>query len=152
VTYRVWIVVGLVAAGGGMAVAIDDGELPAFVEWNDVCFPHEMHFVDMELECESCHHETNAVELSVPHEAFFEDLWIDCATCHKTGATAASPVACSSCHHDSPTDVADETLGSKVVIHKSCWNCHEAGTGQQASRSCKTCHSGEHHHPSAQPE
>lgn len=153
-TFRVYVVAVLLCAGWAMLTAVD-GSVPdsgpaTFVERQDVCFPHAMHFDDLGIECETCHHETNAAVLSIPHEEYFEDLWIDCATCHKREAGAAESMACSSCHHNSTTDIADETLASKVVIHKSCWSCHETGTGAEASSACKTCHNNEHLHPSPQ--
>ncbi|MFQ5605012.1 MAG: hypothetical protein ACE5HS_17220 [bacterium] len=49
---------------------------------------------------------------------------------------------CSNCHHTSPANIADETLRSKVVIHKNCWQCHEIGQGAEASANCGFCHSG----------
>jgi hypothetical protein len=103
-------------------------------------FPHSIHASDFEIECATCHHETNATALSMPHTDYFEDFWIDCRTCHRAGASPASPQSCSACHHSSPTTIADETLSAKVVIQQSCFGCHEGGTGQDASRSCGFCH------------
>ena len=103
-------------------------------------FPHSMHASDFEIECVTCHHETNAAALSMPHPDYFEDFWIDCQTCHRAGASPAFPQTCSACHHSSPVTIADETLSAKVVIHQSCFGCHEGGTGQDASRNCGFCH------------
>lgn len=104
-------------------------------------FPHEKHAGEFEVECVTCHHETNAKPLSIPHQDYFDDLWINCGTCHhKAGAVALGPQACSTCHHARNGDIADETLSAKVVIHKNCWSCHEVGTGASASATCKTCH------------
>lgn len=109
----------------------------------EVTFPHQQHYEEFELECKTCHHETNAAELKFPHEDYFDDFWIDCKICHhKTGATTLVAQACSKCHHDSPANIADETLSSKVVIHKNCWECHEVDKGEEASKNCKLCHSG----------
>ena len=105
-----------------------------------VDFPHSMHAADLEIECVTCHHETNATALRMPHPEYFEDFWIDCQTCHRAGASPTSPQACSACHHSSHTAIADETLSAKVVIHQSCFGCHEGGTGQDAARSCGFCH------------
>lgn len=44
------------------------------------------------------------------------------------------------CHHGSPVTIADETLSSKVVIHRACWECHPTGTGSEASQRCDLCH------------
>lgn len=109
----------------------------------EVSFPHRYHIDELEIECSTCHHETNAVRLHFPHEDYFDDFWIDCTICHRqTADTQLMPQACSKCHHASPTNIADETLSSKVVIHKNCWSCHEAEKGEEASRSCSFCHVG----------
>ena len=119
-------------------------ELPEIISSStaagSVEFPHSMHALDLEIECETCHHETNAATLSIPHEEYFEDFWIECQTCHRAGAASADPQPCSACHHSSPTTVADETLSAKVVIHQNCFECHEGGTGREASQSCALCH------------
>ena len=107
----------------------------------EVTFPHQLHFKDLELECQVCHHETNAATLRMPHEEYFEDFWINCSICHRgEGSTVSQPQSCSNCHHDSPTNMADETLSAKVVIHKNCWECHELEKGEKASQSCSDCH------------
>jgi len=107
----------------------------------EVTFPHQLHFEDLELECLTCHHETNAATLQMPHPEYFDDFWINCKICHKgSGAVVSQPQSCSNCHHDSPTDIADETLSAKVVVHKQCWGCHELETGEKASQSCSDCH------------
>ena len=108
----------------------------------EVVFPHKVHFNDMEIACESCHHETNARMLDIPHREYFADFWIDCTTCHHPSDQPRRAMSCSACHH-CPVHCADETLSSKVVIHQSCWGCHEIGVGAEASSSCVTCHSGE---------
>ena len=107
----------------------------------EVSFPHQFHFEDLEFECQTCHHETNASSLKMPHEDYFDDFWIDCRICHRSDGSAFSqPQSCSKCHHDSPTDIADETLSTKVVVHKKCWECHEVEKGEKASQSCTDCH------------
>ncbi len=109
----------------------------------EIYFPHQQHYEDFEVECKTCHHEINASNFKLPHENYFNDFYIDCRICHhenKTVTLNAQP--CSKCHHQKPTDIADETLSSKVVIHKSCWDCHEVGTGGEATANCKMCHSG----------
>ena len=103
-------------------------------------FPHDLHALEMEIECESCHHETNAAKLSIPHPEYFSDVGSRCKTCHDPGTQRASAQACSNCHHASPSSAADESLSAKVVVHRSCWSCHEVETGQSASQSCATCH------------
>jgi len=131
----------LVLAGFG-AVNLAQNDDQEVLELGDVRFPHELHYDTLELECESCHHETQATDLDIPHKEYFEDFWINCAICHREGPAVSGPLACSQCHHRSPADIADETLSAKVVIHQSCWECHEVGSGSQASRSCPTCHTG----------
>lgn len=107
----------------------------------EVTFPHQFHFEVLEFECQTCHHEINATALKMPHEDYFEDFWIDCRICHKSEDSQISqPQSCSNCHHDSPTNIADETLSSKVVIHERCWECHEMEVGQEASQACSKCH------------
>ena len=74
---------------------------------------------------------------------YFDDFWIDCKICHhESGDVTLKAQPCSKCHHTHPAGIADETLSSKVVIHKSCWECHEIGTGGEATTNCKLCHSG----------
>ena len=120
----------------------EEPETPPVLQLGDVRFPHGLHFGDLEFECSECHHETNAAGLAIPHEEYFADFWINCKTCHRDTKSPVPAQSCSNCHHGSPTDIADETLSTKVVVHRSCWRCHEVGTGQPASRTCKSCHSG----------
>jgi hypothetical protein len=111
-------------------------ESPAAV--GTVAFPHRYHVDELGFECSDCHHETAAVALDIPHEEYFDDFWIDCQSCHR-GEEATEPQSCGSCHaHGS--EIGDETLSAKVVIHRSCWSCHEVGTGLDASRGCGFCH------------
>lgn len=110
----------------------------------EVNFKHKFHIEEIEIECQQCHHETNAATLKFPHEKYFEDFWIDCKICHRENdKTILEAQSCSKCHHSQPAGIADETLSAKVVIHKSCWECHETGKGQEASENCNFCHSGE---------
>lgn len=108
-------------------------------EVGTVTFSHKAHFNDMEIECQTCHHEVDAQKLKLPHPEYFADFWIDCQTCHHESDAPRPAQACRACHHR-PTDSADETLSPKVVVHESCWSCHESGTGVEASRGCPTCH------------
>jgi DnaJ-class molecular chaperone len=85
----------------------------------------------------------------MPHAEYFEDFWIKCETCHTNPTTEASPQPCSNCHHASPIDASDESLSSKVVVHRSCWRCHESGTGSEASIGCVLCHLGARTDPMA---
>lgn len=111
----------------------------------EVVFPHYMHVDDMGMECAECHHEVNATSLEIPrdHGTYFEDFWIDCTTCHgNSDKLTGEAMSCSTCHHDKPGAISDQTLSSKVVIHKSCWSCHDMGRGADASSECGSCHSG----------
>lgn len=109
----------------------------------EVVFPHFDHVDAFGLECEECHHETNASALNIPHEDYFDDFWIDCKICHhKPGPAVLEAQACSNCHPARPKSIADETLSAKVVIHKNCWACHDSGTGAEASSNCAFCHTG----------
>jgi len=126
------------AAGEDTAPALEPRSSPIM---GDLIFPHVEHVEDMEIECDECHHETNAVPLDSPHEAYFDDLWVDCGACHhESGSTDLEPKSCYECHDSSLRDIADERLSSKVILHKNCWACHEVETGLEASQSCELCH------------
>ncbi|OGF65593.1 MAG: hypothetical protein A2Y62_12780 [Candidatus Fischerbacteria bacterium RBG_13_37_8] len=120
-------------------------EIPAVIKspstWGEVEFPHQKHFEEFGLDCQTCHHETDAAKLNLPHKEYFDDFWIDCKICHHEVGTPKIAQTCSNCHH-SPTSIADETLSAKVVIHKDCWKCHEIGKGVEASEKCEFCHKG----------
>ena len=126
------------------AVDPDESSLPREVVFpsdrGEVVFPHLMHLYDMEIPCEDCHHETAAGALDLPHPEYFNDFWIECESCHTVDSTTSGPQPCGSCHHSAPTDIADETLSAKVVVHQSCWECHPAGSGAEASATCDMCH------------
>jgi len=128
---------------GDTLVDISQETISFWARIGKVDFPHLMHIDDFGMACVDCHHETNATSLDIPHAEYFEDFWIDCATCHDaSGDAALEPQACSDCHPANPIGIADETLSSKVVIHRLCWDCHDSGTGTDASESCATCHTG----------
>ena len=104
----------------------------------NVLFPHKVH---MRFGCKACHHQIHAMELDTPHPDYLTSSWINCQDCHDTGSeTTRNNYKCSDCHHSEPENIADETLSSKVVVHKSCWKCHKSGTGVKASEGCSTCH------------
>ncbi len=104
----------------------------------DVLFPHKKH---RKMRCGKCHHQVHAEELNTPHEEYLKSSWINCQTCHSPASEKRSRYyRCSDCHHSAPQNIADETLSSKVVIHKSCWKCHKTGTGVKASEGCVDCH------------
>jgi hypothetical protein len=138
----------LVAAEKNLISTQDTTGVPSIItspsSAGEVVFPHQQHYEDFEVECKNCHHETNAAKLNMPHENYFNDFWIDCKICHhKGGSGKLQAQACSKCHHSTPSNIADQTLSSKVVIHKNCWECHEIGTGKEASENCQICHTGE---------
>lgn len=104
----------------------------------DVLFPHKLH---VKMRCTRCHHQIHAAELNTPHEDYLDSSWINCRTCHDGNLVAGTDhYRCSGCHHSEPENIADETLSSKVVVHKSCWKCHKTGTGVKASAGCADCH------------
>lgn len=107
----------------------------------DVLFTHKKHAVDQEIECVECHHQIHAKDLATPHPGYMASSWVSCNTCHDTDSTRSEKYyKCSDCHLPDPDDISDETLSSKVVTHRSCWNCHETGTGPEASKGCAECH------------
>jgi hypothetical protein len=109
----------------------------------DLIFDHDEHVEEIELECDECHHETNAVPLDFPHEEYFHDSWVDCGTCHReAGSPELEPQSCYDCHDRKLQGIADEHLSPKVILHQNCWGCHEVETGVEASESCELCHTG----------
>ena len=109
----------------------------------EVVFHHQMHAKDLSIKCVECHHQINAKQLNTPHPDYFKSSWINCAICHnESGKIKQSAYSCSACHHANPVNIADETLSTKVVIHKQCWRCHQVATGKDASTGCEKCHSG----------
>jgi hypothetical protein len=137
----------IIALNGFAQEKPEEAELPQFIKSDscigEVTFPHELHASDIGIECNKCHHETNAAALEFPHTDYFDDYWIDCTICHhKSGEIVSESQSCSNCHHSHPEGIADETLSAKVVIHKNCWTCHDGARGKEASSNCKFCHSG----------
>jgi len=107
----------------------------------DVHFPHDLHVVDLELDCSECHHQIHAKDLDTPHPDYMKSSWIKCGICHdENSGMSRQYYRCSDCHHSELENIADETLSSKVVIHKNCWSCHESGKGATASKGCPGCH------------
>jgi hypothetical protein len=139
-TFAVLLVASIPAKSGG-AVGPPERVFPSTV--GEVVFHHEMHTRDLSIKCVECHHQINAKQLTTPHPDYFKSSWINCAICHnEAGALKQSGYSCSACHHAKPLNIADETLSTKVVIHKQCWRCHAVGTGKDASKGCEKCHSG----------
>jgi len=107
----------------------------------NVIFPHDFHVTGVKMECVECHHQIHAVELDTPHPDYLESSWISCHACHNPkSASDQVYYQCGECHHTNPNNIADETLSSKVVVHKSCWKCHDTRTGVEASKGCVDCH------------
>lgn len=124
------------------AVAAAQPPLPDIVLFEsatgDVYFPHTRH---QKMRCKRCHHQIHARELKTPHEDYLTASWIQCQSCHETDSEFGDTYfKCSGCHHAEPESIVDETISSKVVIHKSCWKCHKSGTGVKASEGCSYCH------------
>ena len=104
--------------------------------------PSEIHFPSSVGEV-IFHHQIDAKQLITPHPDYLKSSWINCKVCHDdSGKIKQKLYACSDCHSTNPTNIADETLSPKVVIHKQCWKCHQVSTGKEASKSCEKCHSG----------
>jgi len=117
------------------------GEITYKSSVGDVLFPHSLHVTELEVECSECHHQIHAMELDTPHPDYMTSSWVSCKICHNTDSVKREKYyKCSDCHLKNPEDIADETLSSKVVTHKNCWNCHESGTGVEASQGCAECH------------
>lgn len=107
----------------------------------DVHFPHTRH---QKMRCSKCHHQIHARELETPHKDYLTVSWIQCQSCHEEDSEFGDTYfKCSGCHHAEPESIVDETISSKVVIHKSCWKCHRSGTGVKASKGCSYCHAQE---------
>jgi len=138
--FAVLLVASIPVKSGG-AAGPTERVFPSTV--GEVVFHHEMHTRDLSIKCVECHHQINAKPLTTPHPDYFKSSWINCAICHnEAGALKQSAYLCSACHHAKPLNIADETLSTKVVIHKQCWRCHAVGTGKDASKGCEKCHSG----------
>lgn len=130
------------APGESTAAAQPQPPLPGIVVFEsaigDVHFPHTRH---QKMKCSKCHHQIHAQELDTPHDDYLEVSWIQCQICHEPDSEFDNTYfKCSGCHHAEPESIVDETISSKVVIHKSCWKCHKAGTGVKASERCSYCH------------
>jgi len=107
----------------------------------DVVFPHDFHVTGVKMECVECHHQIHAVELDTPHPDYLTSSWINCQSCHNPSSASEQVFyQCGECHHTDENNIADETLSSKVVVHKSCWKCHDTRTGVEASQGCVDCH------------
>jgi hypothetical protein len=107
----------------------------------DVLFSHKMHVEELEVVCAECHHQIHAKTFDTPHPDYLSSSWSNCQTCHNEDSASSNEYfKCSDCHVSDPDSIADETLSSKVVTHRSCWKCHESGTGVEASQGCSGCH------------
>ena len=131
----------------------------------EVTFHHEMHFKDLAIKCDECHHAVNArpigaprpensktaagkcpidvKTLSTPHPDYFKSSSIKCVICHiESDGAKQNAYTCSGCHRTNPVNIADETLSAKVVVHKQCWKCHPVNAGKDASAVSEKCHTG----------
>jgi len=123
------------------AAADFPGDITIEASVGNVLFPHKLHVEEVQLKCIECHHQIQARALETPHPNYLKSSWISCQTCHNTNSEGRKKYyTCSECHHSDLNDITDETLSSKVVVHKSCWKCHESGTGVGASEGCSDCH------------
>lgn len=103
----------------------------------DVLFPHKVH---RRMGCQKCHHQIRAKDLKTPHDEYLSYSWVTCRDCHDESRNPGTYYGCAKCHHSNLENIADETLSSKVVLHKNCWKCHLSGTGAEASERCGFCH------------
>jgi hypothetical protein len=133
------------AAGTEYSATLDDAEtlqeilIESSVGY--VIFPHDFHVTGVKMECVECHHQIHAGELDTPHPGYLTSSWINCQACHNPDSESDQIYyLCGECHHENLSDIADETLSSKVVVHKSCWKCHDTRTGVEASQGCVDCH------------
>jgi len=110
----------------------------------EVQFPHKVH---MRMGCKKCHHQIQAKALATPHEDYLDYSQSNCEVCHKEQENDTAYYGCANCHHSNLENIADETLSSKVVVHKSCWKCHLSGTGVEASERCNFCHTPQQNNP-----
>jgi hypothetical protein len=109
----------------------------------EVVFHHQMHAKDLSIKCVDCHHQIDAKTLNTPHPDYFKSSSIKCEICHNDSEKVKQKAyTCSICHRTNLTNIADETLSAKVVVHQQCWKCHPVGTGKEASKVCTKCHSG----------
>ena len=133
-----------VSAPTSAAAAEPEAPVPAEIisptSVGEVVFPHRKHFEELQVACTACHHETRAAVLDMPHPQYFDDFWIDCKLCHREAPAPLAPQACSTCHHGSLSNIADQTSSAKVAIHRSCWTCHPSGSGETATANCAFCH------------
>lgn len=103
----------------------------------NVDFPHRVH---QKMGCQKCHHQIRAKDLITPHDEYLAYSWVNCQDCHDESENDSTYYGCAKCHHSNLENIADETLSSKVVVHKNCWKCHLSGTGVEASERCSYCH------------
>lgn len=141
-----WVEIAHPVPGKAQAVSgEDEADTPDEIAFRssvgDVLFPHNLHIEELEIDCVDCHHQIHAGELDTPHPEYLESSWIKCKICHDPESKMSKKYyKCADCHHSVLENIADETLSSKVVLHKSCWQCHASGTAVQASESCGDCH------------
>jgi hypothetical protein len=133
--------VGADAEGKTLDDAVTLQEIVIESSVGNVIFPHDFHVTGVEMECVECHHQIHAVELDTPHPDYLESSWIKCQACHNPQSESDQVYyLCGECHHTNLSDLTDETLSAKVVVHKSCWKCHDTRKGVDASQGCVDCH------------
>jgi hypothetical protein len=142
-----WLEIAHMVPGeaGGETTSLEDAstlqEILIESSVGDVIFPHDFHVTGVDMECVECHHQIHAVELDTPHPDYLTSSWINCQACHSPDSESDQIYyLCGECHHTNLSNIADETLSSKVVVHKSCWKCHDTRTGVEASQGCVDCH------------
>jgi len=105
-------------------------------------FPHQEHVTRHNLECVECITRPTRLRLDTPHDAYLAGNGIECQVCHQGRSLPREPQALlQPVNPVTPTDVADETLSAKVVIHRTCWRCHPMREGVLAP-SLRQLHGG----------
>ena len=152
--FVILLVSGLLFASVGYKLVVPE---------SDIIFSHQFHVEEQELECEACHLDIAASELSldknmptmdecaVCHDVEDDDL---CGSCHKN---VDEPMAipdpereiifshrlhielnteCAFCHSDiaSSDTPSDRYMPTKPI----CFSCHD---DKKATRKCQACHS-----------
>ena len=80
----------------------------------NVKFSHKVHSSEYEIECDTCHHDTDSEE----------EIW-KCRECHRTGT--ADDVGCEDNLH-------------KFCIGDTCFDCHKDEGREKDEWGCEFCH------------
>jgi hypothetical protein len=71
---------------------------------------------------------------------------VECQTCHHTSEAGETPEKCSACHLSKPPE-GEEAPKLFKAVHDQCWGCHQekvdAGMDSgplKGAKNCKECH------------